>query len=296
MKTKILFLLALLPLCTPTKGENANQRYSDYIARWKDVAIAEQELHGIPASITLAQGLLESGAGSSRLATEGNNHFGIKCHRDWSGETMLRDDDAPDECFRVYENAEESFADHSRFLLRKRYESLFLLPATDYHGWAHGLKQCGYATDPNYAQRLISIIERYSLYNYDTSGGRDISQDAEFIIAHLQNSHPICKSRNLHYVIAAPGDTYSRIAAEFSIPLASMLSYNDVIGDREITPWQEVYLQEKHSDAPSQISAIVIGEGENIHSVAQRMGMKISTILSLNPSASDCPGTRLRLR
>jgi LysM repeat protein len=296
LKRGLLYLLVIVGLSVNVGAQNANQRYTDYIDRWKDVAISEQEQHGIPASITLAQGLLESGAGSSRLATEGNNHFGIKCHKDWQGETMLRDDDAPNECFRVYESAHESFADHSRFLLRKRYESLFLLPVDDYKGWAHGLKQCGYATDPNYANRLISIIERYSLYNYDTPQGRNVSEDALFIFEHLRNSHPICKYRSLHYVIASPGDTYSDIAKEFGMKTKDLLRFNDVDADHEIRAWQEVYLQEKHDKAPADYHSIVIGEGESIHSIAQRMGMKLQCLKDLNPDSSDSQGTRLRLR
>ena len=296
LKRGLLYLLVIVGLSVNVGAQNANRRYTDYIDRWKDVAISEQELHGIPASITLAQGLLESGAGSSRLATEGNNHFGIKCHKDWQGETMLRDDDAPNECFRVYESAHESFADHSRFLLRKRYESLFLLPVDDYKGWAHGLKQCGYATDPNYANRLISIIERYSLYNYDTPQGRNVSEDALFIFEHLRNSHPICKYRSLHYVIASPGDTYSDIAKEFGMKTKDLLRFNDVDADHEIRAWQEVYLQEKHDKAPADYHSIVIGEGESIHSIAQRMGMKLQSLKELNPDSPDCQGTRLRLR
>lgn len=296
LKRGLLYLLVIVGLSVNVGAQNANRRYTDYIDRWKDVAISEQELHGIPASITLAQGLLESGAGSSRLATEGNNHFGIKCHKDWQGETMLRDDDAPNECFRVYESAHESFADHSRFLLRKRYESLFLLPVDDYKGWAHGLKQCGYATDPNYATRLISIIERYSLYNYDTPQGRNVSEDALFIFEHLRNSHPICKYRSLHYVIASPGDTYSDIAKEFGMKTKDLLRFNDVDADHEIRAWQEVYLQEKHDKAPADYHSIVIGEGESIHSIAQRMGMKLQCLKELNPDSPDCQGTRLRLR
>ena len=296
LKRGLLYLLVIVGLSVNVGAQNANQRYTDYIDRWKDVAISEQEQHGIPASITLAQGLLESGAGSSRLATEGNNHFGIKCHKDWQGETMLRDDDAPNECFRVYESAHESFADHSRFLLRKRYESLFLLPVDDYKGWAHGLKQCGYATDPNYANRLISIIERYSLYNYDTPQGRNVAEDALFIFEHLRNSHPICKYRSLHYVIASPGDTYSDIAKEFGMKTKDLLRFNDVDADHEIRAWQEVYLQEKHDKAPADYHSIVIGEGESIHSIAQRMGMKLQCLKDLNPDSSDSQGTRLRLR
>ena len=135
----------------------------DYIDRFKDIAIEEMRKNGIPASITLAQGLLESGNGNGTLARQGNNHFGIKCNVDWTGPTIRKDDDAPQECFRVYSSPEESYRDHSEFLKRKRYADLFELDRNDYRGWAIGLKQAGYATNPKYADLLIGIIERYRL-------------------------------------------------------------------------------------------------------------------------------------
>ena len=140
-------------------GQSLSADYLAYIEQYRETAVRQQQEYGIPASITLAQGLLESGAGQSRLATEGNNHFGIKCHNTWKGDGIYMDDDEKGECFRKYGNAAESFEDHARFLKRKRYEPLFSLDVTDYKGWANGLKKCGYATDPRYASKLISIIE-----------------------------------------------------------------------------------------------------------------------------------------
>ena len=159
MKRSVFIALAALLFSTALRCAAADP-YEVYIETYCRLAVEHQEEYGIPASITLAQGLLESGAGRSRLAKEGNNHFGIKCHKEWKGKKMLRDDDAPNECFRVYNTAEESFADHSKFLRRTRYQKLFSLPVTDYKSWARGLRECGYATDPNYAARLITIIER----------------------------------------------------------------------------------------------------------------------------------------
>lgn len=271
-------------------------RYQEYIDTYSDMAVEQQARHGIPASITLAQGLLESAAGRSTLATEGNNHFGIKCHADWDGPTMLRSDDAPDECFRVYDSPQESFDDHSRFLLRKRYAPLFELETTDYTGWANGLKKCGYATDPNYAGRLITIIERYSLYLLDSDAGRNAEITAGFIHDTLRATHPVRRSRGLHYVIATPGDTYSSIAAELGMDSARIIEYNDADADVEIRPWEEVYLQPKLDTAPEGTDRATIGRDESLHSVAQRFGMKMSAIIALNPKAKDKPGTRLRLR
>lgn len=270
--------------------------YSAYIDKYAPMAIKQMEEYGIPASITLAQGLLESAAGRSSLATEGNNHFGIKCHSDWQGETMLRDDDAPDECFRVYKNASESFRDHSLFLRRKRYASLFELDVLDYAGWARGLRKCGYATDPNYADRLITIIERYALYTYDSNKGGKAHDIAEYIISTLAGTHPVRKTRGLHYVIAAPGDTYGKIAKEFNLKKSDILRYNDVKSDGEIKAWQEVYLQEKREEAPEGVSLVTIGADESLHSVAQRFGVKMDLIRRLNPNVKDEPGTRLHLR
>ena len=158
------------PSKTTTKTPTPAKKYPaavDYIDRFKGIAIQEMNKYGIPASITLAQGLLESGNGNSSLALEANNHFGIKCNSEWRGKTIYKDDDEKGECFRVYNSPEESYRDHSEFLLRKRYASLFELNKDDYQGWAHGLKQAGYATNPRYAQLLISLIERYELHQYD---------------------------------------------------------------------------------------------------------------------------------
>ena len=270
--------------------------YEDYIDRYWELAVEHQQEYGIPASITLAQGLLESAAGKSTLATEGNNHFGIKCHKEWKGKTMLRNDDAPNECFRVYKTPEESYRDHSQFLRRTRYQKLFDLDVTDYQGWAKGLRECGYATDPNYAARLITIIERYSLYSYDTDAGRITEETVAFIREHLAKTHPVRKSRGLHYVVAMPGDTYASIAKELGMKKKTLMKYNDVNKDREIKAWEEVYLVEKLDEAPEGVSKVTIGEGESMHSLAQRFGMKLSAVKELNKKAKDKPGVTLKLR
>lgn len=170
MTMRNLFLLIIL--CAVSFGsvylraQTQNENYVAYIEKYKKEAQHQQKKHGIPASITLAQGLLESGAGKSELATKANNHFGVKCAGDWTGGTYHHDDETKGECFRSYKHAEESYEDHSLFLLRPRYKALFDLALTDYKGWAHGLKQCGYATDPGYATKLIKIIEDYDLARF----------------------------------------------------------------------------------------------------------------------------------
>lgn len=158
--------LLFLPLCLLSvvlMAQTTNADYLAYIEAYKQAAVNQELTYKIPASITLAQGLLESGAGKSPLAKEANNHFGIKCHSDWTGATFTQDDDAVGECFRKYDSAEQSYEDHAKFLLKPRYQKLFSLPITDYKGWARGLKECGYATDPNYAPKLIKLIEDYDL-------------------------------------------------------------------------------------------------------------------------------------
>lgn len=171
MKKVIIFIsLLLLQLAAAAQGTPQER----YIQKWAPTAVREMYRSGVPASITLAQGILESRYGLSSLATEGNNHFGIKCHKDWKGKSMRYDDDAKGECFRVYDSAEESFRDHSDFLrYRDRYKFLFDLKTTDYKGWAYGLKKAGYATDPNYPAKLIKYIEDYRLYEYDTMTTED---------------------------------------------------------------------------------------------------------------------------
>lgn len=270
--------------------------YQAYIEAYREMAVEQQQLHGIPASITLAQGLLESAAGRSSLAVKGNNHFGIKCHNEWTGDTLLRNDDAANECFRSYPTAAESFADHSRFLRRKRYAPCFEHEVTDYASWARTLKKCGYATDPNYASRLISIIERYALYLFDTDAGRRAEEDADFIRLALQATHPIRRSRGLHCVFASPGDTYASIAKELGMKTTRLLELNDAEQDGEIKAWEEVYLEPKRETAPEGISSATIGEDESMHSIAQRFGMKLDAIKKLNPRAKDRPGTKLKLR
>jgi len=160
---KTIFFIVVLATASSLHAQNTVRAYWEYIARWRDAVVFQQQEYGIPASITMAQALLESGAGKSELATEANNHFGIKCGGSWMGDTFYHDDDREGECFRVYPEAEESFRDHSLFLQRPRYKSLFELPVSDYKGWATRIRECGYATDPKYPQKLIKLIEDYGL-------------------------------------------------------------------------------------------------------------------------------------
>ncbi len=174
MKKQCILLSLLLCFSVLVFSQSRQASYDAYIEQYASIAQQQMKEHGIPASITLAQGLLESGAGKSELARNANNHFGIKCTSDWKGEGYSHDDNKKGECFRKYSNVAESFEDHSKFLLRDRYASLFELKPTDYKGWANGLRRCGYATDPQYGPKLIKIIEDYDLAQYDKGGGKTI--------------------------------------------------------------------------------------------------------------------------
>lgn len=290
------FIASLIIIAASSFQTLKADRYEEYINLYSPIAVEQMEEFHIPASITLAQGLLESGAGKSPLAIKGNNHFGIKCHKTWKGKTMLRNDDAPNECFRVYGNAAESYRDHSLFLQGPRYSSLYDLEASDYAGWARGLSRCGYATDPNYADKLVAIIERYGLYGYDGPGGASIEETIAYIRETLSQSHPIKKSHGLHYIVAFPGDTYAAIAKEFGLKEKKLKEYNDAGKSKTIKEWEEVYLEPKreiYSDLPADVT---IGDGESMRSISQRYGIKLKEIKRLNKKAKDRPGTILRLK
>ncbi|MGK6352507.1 glucosaminidase domain-containing protein [Parapedobacter sp. DT-150] len=228
-----------VPPTSPTpptpKSYTSTSGYA-YIEQYKDIAIAEMERYGIPASIKLAQALLESGNGNSTLAREANNHFGIKCTPEWVGGQTFQDDDRRNDCFRVYERAEESFKDHSQFLLRKRYAALFELDKDDYKGWARGLKSAGYATNPRYADLLIDLIERYQLHQFDQPESRaekvkreevvqtEIVENkpAEQQVAEAEEKAPV--RIDIHEV--KQGDTLAAIARKYGMSSAALMDLN----------------------------------------------------------------------
>lgn len=219
------------------------RKYSaeDYIERFKAIAVKEMNSSGIPASITLAQGLLESGSGNSSLAREANNHFGIKCTPEWTGKTILKDDDQRDDCFRVYSSPEESFRDHSEFLKRKRYASLFELNKDDYRGWAAGLKAAGYATNPRYAELLITLVDRYDLSQFDRKEGyiEKIKREDKVLTEIAQNIPEEKKQETSKAPVemkiyeVKQGDTAYSIAKRFAITLEDLKILND-LGSAEV--------------------------------------------------------------
>ena len=218
----------------------------EYVAEWKATAIQQMSLYKIPASITLAQGILESGSGNSQLARVGKNHFGIKCHG-WTGKTMYMDDDEKGECFRVYDSAEDSYKDHSEFLtVNKRYNALFELKSDDYKGWAKGLKEAGYATSKTYAEALIGIIEELKLDELDKNAIREnglvVQNTAETEVSHLT----IYSANKVKYIVAKKGDTFYRISREFDMALWQLYRYNDFGPNKDVLVEGDiVYLQPK---------------------------------------------------
>jgi hypothetical protein len=220
-------------LVSPTKPKTSAEIYID---KFKDIAIREMKNYGIPASITLAQGILESGSGNSRLAKEANNHFGIKCTSDWKGDKILEDDDNKDDCFRVYKSAEESFRDHSEFLKRRRYAALFELNRNDYRGWALGLKTAGYATNPKYADLLISLVERYNLNRYDDGDIEQIEIAKQLKVMNEPIISPqkvkleteTKKSSAMKVYEVKSGDTLTSISQQFMVSVEELKTLNEL--------------------------------------------------------------------
>lgn len=298
MRKFILFVALLLTLGAQAQMR-WNQQYQEYIYQYKDIAIEQMLRWKVPASITLAQGLLESGAGKSRLATKGNNHFGIKCHG-WTGGTIYQDDDARNECFRAYTSAFESFEDHSRFLANgQRYRSLFALKTTDYKGWARGLKKAGYATSPTYAESLIGIIQLYKLYKYDTETSYD-----KFLIEHTksgQNLHRIVIYNKNYYIVARRGDSFRSIGEEIGISYKKIARYNERDKNDQLTEGEIVWLKKKQTKAPKDYKGRMhyVRQGESMYSIAQKYGIRLKSLYKMNHLSPDYDlrvGDALKLR
>lgn len=272
-----------------------------YIERYSDLAVSEMYRSGIPASITLAQALLESGYGLSDLAVKGNNHFGIKCHSGWNGKRMYHDDDRRGECFRVYDDPRQSYEDHSDFLrYRSRYAFLFDYEVTDYKSWAHGLKSAGYATDPSYARKLITLIEEYRLYEYDvmkpSSADHNVRipqsptqmQQVQPLSGKKKEEFSFSLSRQMYsqngvpFVYAMEGETYESIAASNNLFLREILKYNDMDEDAGLVPGDVVYLQPKKKQAAKGLDKHVVEEGESLREIAQRFAVKLDRLYALN--------------
>lgn len=320
----ILFLSTCVLVATTLYAANDKSPQERYIERYSALAVEEMYRSGIPASITLAQGLLESRYGLSELAVDGNNHFGIKCHN-WSGGKMYYDDDRKGECFRKYPSPEDSFRDHSDFLrYRDRYKFLFDLDPTDYKGWAHGLKKAGYATDPSYPQKLIRLIEEHELYRFDTEpSSRDTAErkvrkrkksneknpqerpQAPSVIEqakpldekqretfHFALSRQMYSMNGVPFVYATAGETYSSIAARYNLFLREILRFNDLKEEETLYPGTIVYLQKKKKEAAYGMDKYVVeGTNENLRNISQRFAVSLDKLCKMN----DClPDRRLK--
>ena len=288
-------------------GQSYNKAdIQNYIETYSPVARVKMQEHKIPASITLAQGILESAAGTSNLAVYANNHFGIKCHKSWTGKTFHKDDDVKNECFRKYNSPAESFEDHSQFLKAARYAELFTLEITDYQAWAHGLKKAGYATEPQYAQRLIRIIEEYNLAQYDQkdfSSPKIANNTAKREHKPTEKPAPqttvkenfngfspvnypytlraVYMNNGAYFVVAKEGETFYDIAIDVQLGVGELRRYNDVKNKKyEPRAGEMVYLQKKSVYA--EIGGHTLKPNETLRSVAQYYGCRLSTIYKLN--------------
>ncbi len=279
MKKTVLSLL----LCMVTVvALGQTNDYTEYINLYKDIAIEQMNKYHIPASITLAQGLLESGAGKSDLARKSNNHFGIKCHSSWEGKRTYHDDDRNGECFRVYKSVRDSYEDHSIFLATgSRYAFLFSYSQTDYKNWARGLKRAGYATSATYADKLIEIIERYNLNRFDQpqQGGATKPQ--------IANAHTPYIANDIVYIVARQGDTMYSIAEEFGISKRKLISYNDRYRGYVPNKGDIIYLGRKHWKAQKPNTEHVVKDGESLHMISQQYGVRLNRLYRMNKGNPD---------
>jgi len=291
----------------------------EYIDTYKDIAVREMKRVGIPASITIAQGILETENGNSDLVKKSNNHFGIKCKNDWTGSSVFHDDDAQGECFRKYQTAEDSYHDHSNFLRgSSRYAFLFQLAPSDYKGWAYGLKKAGYATNPRYPDILIKNIEDFNLQQYDQLAGDvkpvfDSAKHKETVNTAIipvvytemnivENAASIKAGRtlfnNLKAVFAPKAASLLAIATQFDIPLAKLLEYNDLKEDGLLKQEQWIFLEKKMKTGNRDFH--IAGQGETLYNIAQINAVQLEYLLQYNNNIGKDEvikrGTKVRLR
>mgnify|MGYP001213457027 CR=1 FL=1 len=287
------FVIFSLMIVSVVSANAQTMTVRQYIDTFKQIAMIEMLEYKIPASITLAQGLLESGSGNSRLAKQGNNHFGIKCKKDWTGCTILEDDDAVGECFRCYKTAEESYKDHSKFLKEnKRYAALFTLEISDYKGWAEGLLKAGYATNQKYAELLIRTIEKNNLAQYDTmilNGYNPYSTVVPAKIDIVYNKVPS--------TVVQPNQTVETIAEAYDKSERKLMKYNDLKFHGPIEPGDVLYLRPKKRKA--SVESHKVQEGEGMWEISQKYAIKINTLYKKNlmvPGTEPKPGTIIQLQ
>lgn len=289
-------LIAILLLTFASQSFGMPEEQSDpritraqYIAMWKDEAILQMHEHNIPASITLAQAILESGDGNSELARKANNHFGIKCH-DWTGKKVYHDDDKKQECFRKYDSAHGSFEDHSIFLKRSRYAFLFDYKITDYKSWAKGLKKAGYATNPKYPALLIRIIEENGLAKYDSMSPSTATRrkktkakptakpkSGEIEITINRGYDVYLSDNNIQYVIIEKNMNVDQLATKLDLGPWQITKYNDLEKRELVLEGSRIYIQPKRSKSKSY-STHVVATGETLRTISQLYGVKIKKL------------------
>ena len=298
--------LAILPLFS---GAQTQMTREEYIEKYKNIAIAHMQYYGIPASITMAQGILESNSGNSQLSRSSNNHFGIKCKKNWTGEKVYHDDDEKGECFRKYPSVEESYLDHAEFLdSSPRYDSLFSYPSNDYRSWARGLKAAGYATAPDYAERLVAIIEKYNLHLLDQqdgdaiySSGKNAKENAEYfaiqsnlnrqeavgidpfrISSSIHKGYNVYRTNNTCYVVAKKDDTYASLGKTFAISEKMLRRFNDVAKSDTLAENDIVYIERKKDRWLGDALLHEVRENEDLHSLSQPFGIRKKNLARLN--------------
>ncbi len=289
MKINCFFILAIsLPIAVAAQKKQTRE---EYINKYKDIAVSQMKTQGVPASIILAQGLLESDNGNSMLAVKANNHFGIKCHT-WKGPAFYQDDDAKNECFRKYGNPEKSYSDHSDFLRgARRYSLLFDLEPTDYKGWAYGLKKAGYATNPHYAEMLIKIVEDNNLSIYDRGVAIEVESptkgmgnlvDVDHFVVDLNKHRKVYTRNRIKYIIVKKGDNYASLTKELELLPWQLSKYNELSSDSALKEGQEIYIQPKRIRAEINHSVHVVEKGETMYSISQMYGIKMKSLYRKN--------------
>ena len=306
-KTVLILLCALVGVVSVVANER--QTREEYVEKYKAIAIAHMERYGIPASITMAQGILESDSGNSRLSRTSNNHFGIKCKKSWTGERVYHDDDAKGECFRAYPSVEASYQDHADFLDQSpRYDSLFAYPSDDYRSWARGLKACGYATAPDYAERLVKIIESMKLYLLDKENGNkiytvakttdvdidkwmesnlatsdeQINPNAFRVTVNSHKGYGVYRSNHTFYVVAKEGDTYESVGDIFDISPKMLRKFNDVAKNAKLSKGDIVYIERKKTQWLGNVMQHKVLRDENLYSLSQSYGIRLKSLVKLN--------------
>lgn len=281
----LLFVAGGMAFAQPAERKMTAQ---EYVEKYKEDAMREMLISGVPASITLAQGMLESGNGNSALAVYANNHFGIKCHKGWQGDSYFQDDDEKNECFRKYQTVYDSYLDHSDFLrTRQRYASLFDLKITDYKGWARGLKQAGYATDPRYADRLIDIIETYKLYEYDKVEGasaKPIVKKEEprqvISVTAAAGKRKVFENNGVKYIIVQKGDSFLKLCKEYGLAYPELFRYNDLKKDTRIESCSVLYIEAKKKSSAEPVH--IVKPGETMQAISQQYAVKLRKLYKYN--------------